>query len=111
MFAIMRSITVTEGNSHQVVERFNQAGILEEQPGFVDLNIMVKQTRKGEEEVVLLFRWESEEAWKNWEKSDDHVQGHRQKAGQPKPEYVVDSTNAKYDIKAIKTGTSNITKS
>lgn len=104
MFAIMRSITVTEGNAHQVVERFNQPGILEEQPGFVELTILVKQTRKGEEEVVLLFRWESEEAWKNWEKSDAHIQGHRQKAGQSKPEYIINSINGKYDIKAIKKG-------
>ena len=33
---------------------------------------MVKRARRGDEEVVMLVRWESEEAWKNWEKSPEH---------------------------------------
>ncbi|WP_046215100.1 antibiotic biosynthesis monooxygenase family protein [Paenibacillus wulumuqiensis] len=103
MFVIIRTMTVSEGNADKVVERFSKPGsLVEQQPGFINIEVMVKQTRRGEEEVVILFRWESEEAWKNWEKSDAHIQGHRQNAGQPKPEYVLNATHARYDVKAVK---------
>ncbi|MEW4370191.1 antibiotic biosynthesis monooxygenase family protein [Paenibacillus kandeliae] len=104
MFVILRTITVSEGYAEQVVERFSQPGtVVEQQPGFVDMQVLVKQVRRGEEEVVIMFRWESEQDWKNWEKSDAHVQGHRNKAGRPKPEYMLNVSHAKYEVKAVKT--------
>lgn len=68
MFVQLRKMTVSEGNSEKVVERFSKAGILEEQEGFVDLKVLVKKVRRGEEEVIILVTWESEEYWKQWEK-------------------------------------------
>lgn len=98
----MRKTIVTEGNADKVVERFSREGIIEKQPGFIDCTVMVKQVRRGDEEVVVLIRWESEEDWKNWEKSEEHIAGHKAKLGQPKPEYVVSTEGGKYEIKAIK---------
>lgn len=104
MFVILRTITVSEGSADQVVERFSQPGsVVAQQPGFVDMQVLVKQVRRGEEEVLIMFRWESEQDWKNWEKSDAHVQGHRNKAGQPKPEYILNVSHAKYEVKAVTT--------
>lgn len=102
MFVLMRKTVVTEGNAEKVVSRFSGEGIIEKQPGFVDLTVMVKQVRKGDEEVVVLIRWESEEAWKNWEKSPEHIAGHKAKLGQEKPDYIISAEGSKYEVKAVK---------
>jgi heme oxygenase (staphylobilin-producing) len=102
MFVQMKTITVTEGNSDQVVNRFGGEGIIEKQAGFIDLSVMVKKVRRGDEEVVVMIRWESEEYWKKWEKSEAHIAGHKANLGKPKPEYIVNSEGGLYDIKVVK---------
>ncbi|WP_077210546.1 antibiotic biosynthesis monooxygenase [Bacillus dakarensis] len=102
MFVQMRKMVISEGHSDKVVQRFSKEGIVETQKGFIDMTVMVKKVRRGDEEVVILTRWESEEDWKNWEKSDAHIAGHKAKLGQPKPEYIIDSEGGKYEVKAVK---------
>lgn len=104
MFVITRTITVKEGTSDLVVDRFSREGPLEKSPGFIDLSILVKQVRRGEEEVLLIIRWESEQSWKNWEKSPEHIEGHRKNIGKPKPDHIISMANGKYDVIKIKTG-------
>ncbi|KYD05492.1 antibiotic biosynthesis monooxygenase [Heyndrickxia sporothermodurans] len=102
MFVQMKKTIVTEGNADQVVNRFSGEGIIEKQEGFIDLTVMVKKVRRGDEEVIVMIRWESEQHWKQWEKSDAHIAGHKAKLGQPKPEYIVQSESSLYNIKAVK---------
>ncbi|WP_438448419.1 antibiotic biosynthesis monooxygenase family protein [Gorillibacterium sp. sgz5001074] len=102
MFIELKSIQVKEGYSEQVVNRFSQEGPLEKAPGFVDQSILVKQVRRGEEEVLLLIRWESEEAWKNWEKSEAHLELHRQGRAKGQPDFVIGRGHGLYDLKAVK---------
>lgn len=63
---------------------------------------MVKKVRRGDEEVIVMIRWESEDHWKQWEKSDAHIAGHKAKLGQPKPDYIVSSEGDKYEVVAVK---------
>jgi heme oxygenase (staphylobilin-producing) len=102
MFIEMKTIVVKEGTSDKVVERFGQDGIIEQSEGFIDLSVLVKKVRRGDEEVVILIRWESEEAWKKWETSEAHIEGHRQSRGKPVPEHILSRSNANYEVKAIK---------
>ena len=102
MFIQLRKTVVTEGNSDKVVERFSKPGIIEEQEGFIDSTVMVKKVRRGEEEVIVQIRWESEQHWKQWEKSDAHIAGHKAKLGQAKPEYIVSSEGGLYEVVAVK---------
>ncbi|MBT2757305.1 antibiotic biosynthesis monooxygenase [Mesobacillus foraminis] len=102
MFVQMRKTVVTEGNADQVVNRFSGEGIIEKQEGFIDLTVMVKKVRRGDEEVVVQIRWESEDHWKQWEKSDAHIAGHKAKLGQPKPDYIVSTEGGLYEVKAVK---------
>lgn len=103
MFIQIRRISVAEGHAEQVVEQFSKAGIIEQQEGFIDATIMQKKTRKGDEEVVVMIRWESEEHWKQWEKSDAHIANHRAKRNQPKPEYILNTEVGMYEVKTVKT--------
>lgn len=101
----MKKSIVSEGNSDQVVNRFSGEGIIEKQEGFIDLTVMVKKVRRGDEEVIVMIRWESEQHWKQWEKSDAHIAGHRANLGKPKPEYILQSENGLYEVKAVKKAT------
>lgn len=103
MFVQMRKMVVTEGNAEKVVDRFSGKGLIEEQEGFVDATVMVKKVRRGDEEVVVMIRWESEDHWKQWEKSPAHIAGHKANLGKPKPEYIVSSEGGLYEVKTVKT--------
>lgn len=102
MFVQMRKFVVTKGNSDKIVERFGGKGLIEEQEGFIDATIMVKKVRRGDEEVIVMIRWESEEHWKQWEKSDAHIAGHKARIGKPKPEYIIGSEVSHYEVKTVK---------
>lgn len=103
MFVIMRTITVQKGYADQVVERFSRRGIMQTFEGFIDSTVMVKRAKRQDEydEVVIITRWRSEEDWKNWEKSPEHIEGHRKKQGQTPPEYIVGTIHAQYDVKVV----------
>ncbi|WP_110928964.1 antibiotic biosynthesis monooxygenase family protein [Bacillus massiliglaciei] len=104
MFIQKRVMTIKEGFADQVVENFrNRQGIIQEQEGFIDQTVMVKKVRRGDEEVVIMIRWESESHWKQWEKSDAHIQGHKKNMGKPKPDYILDVSHGLYEVKAVKT--------
>ena len=98
MFIQLKTIMVKEGHGEKMVERFAGEGIIEEQPGFFDLNVLKKKQRSGEEEVIVMIRWESEEAWKAWETSDVHLAGHRANRGKPKPEFILESPQDVYHV-------------
>ncbi|MED4015699.1 antibiotic biosynthesis monooxygenase [Sutcliffiella cohnii] len=102
MFIQLRKTVVTEGNADKVIERFSKPGIIEKQEGFIDATVMVKKVRRGDEEVIVQIRWESEEHWKQWEKSDAHIAGHKAKLGQPKPDYIVHSEGGVYNVVTVK---------
>jgi len=101
-----RTIVVEKGNADKVVERFSQPGILDEREGLIDISVMVNKRSKETEEVVVFVRWESEEAWKNWEKSPEHIQGHRDNKGKQPPEFVISTTVNMYEVKKVRNGKS-----
>ena len=59
----------------------------------------------GDEEVLIMIHWESEEAWKNWEKSPEHIEGHRKNLSKPKPDHILSQSHAKYELKVKRQGT------
>ncbi|MEW8971689.1 MAG: antibiotic biosynthesis monooxygenase [Mesobacillus sp.] len=99
MFYQIKRILVKEGHSSQVVERFSKKGMLiEQQPGFLDKQVLVKKSRRGDEEVMVMISWQSEQDWKNWEKHPDHIAGHKAKIGQPKPDHILESSQDVYEV-------------
>ncbi|MHA6481741.1 antibiotic biosynthesis monooxygenase [Paenibacillus sp. strain BS8-2] len=104
MFIMKRTITVLAGNADKVVERFSQEGPLDQREGLIDITVMVNRRSKETEEVEVFIRWESEEAWKAWEKSPEHIQGHRDSRGKQPPEFVISTVVNLYDVKKIRPG-------
>ncbi|UTR12638.1 antibiotic biosynthesis monooxygenase [Evansella sp. LMS18] len=103
MFVTLRKMVVTEGNGDKVTERFGSPGVIEEQEVFVDLTVMKQKAKRGEEEVIVLMRWESEQHWKQWEKSEVHIAMHKANLGKPKPEYIISAEGGRYEVQAVKT--------
>jgi heme oxygenase (staphylobilin-producing) len=100
MFYQIKRFVVKEGFSSEVVERFSKrGGLMSEQPGFIEKQVLVKKVRRGDEEVLVMVRWESEQDWKSWEKHPDHIAGHRAKQGTSKPEYIIESGQDVYEVK------------
>ncbi|MGM0852382.1 MAG: antibiotic biosynthesis monooxygenase family protein [Bacillota bacterium] len=102
MFYQIKRLVVKEGTSSKVVERFSGEGLIDRQPGFIDLKVFVKKVRRGDEEVLVMIQWESEADWKNWEKSPEHIAGHKASAGKPKPDHILESGQDVYEVKANK---------
>ena len=107
MFVQMRKWVVTEGNSDKILEKFkkrsDKPSLLESREGFIGREILVKKVRRGEEEVIMMVRWESEEAWKAWEKSPEHIAGHKAKIKEhggkpPRPEYILNMEHGNYTV-------------
>ncbi|CAM4459028.1 antibiotic biosynthesis monooxygenase [Paenibacillus tarimensis] len=98
-----RTIVVQKGKTDLVLERFKQDGPMDAMEGLIDKTIMVnRKKQEDQEEVVIMNRWRSVEDWKNWEKSDVHIQGHRQNNGKPKPEHIISVSVNMYEVKAVK---------
>ncbi len=102
LFYQIKQMVVKEGTSSKVMERFNREGLIEKQPGFVSLEVLLKKVRRGDEEVLIVVQWASEEDWKNWEKSPEHIAGHKANLGKPKPEHIIDSSQNVYEMKVRK---------
>lgn len=102
MFIQLRTTVVELGNADKVVERFGKPGHMDTMPGFIDRTVMVSKRNKESEEVIAMIRWESEEAWKNWEKDPVHIAGHRERrGGEGPPSYVISSSVKLYDVKKV----------
>ena len=99
-----RTVVVQSGNADKVIERFTKESPMDAMEGLLDKTVMVNRRKQEHEEVVVMIRWESVDAWKNWEKSDVHIQGHRENKGKALPEYVISSMVNMYEVKAVKKG-------
>ncbi|GKU79460.1 antibiotic biosynthesis monooxygenase [Paenibacillus sp. L3-i20] len=101
MFIQIRTIVVHPGNAEQVAGRFGEAGHIDTMPGLIDRTVMVSRKNKDSEEVIAMIRWESEDAWKNWEKDPVHLAGHRENRGAETPSYLISSSVKMYDAKVV----------
>ncbi|MCG7212308.1 antibiotic biosynthesis monooxygenase [Paenibacillus mucilaginosus] len=100
-----RTIVVQQGKSDLVLERFSKESPMDAMEGLIDKTIMVNRKKQEEtEEVMIMIRWRSVEDWKNWEKSDTHIQGHRSGSGKTKPEHILSVTVNMYEVKGVREG-------
>lgn len=107
MIIEMKTWTVTEGHSEHILKKFEERKekpyLMDQQPGFLGRETLVKKITRGDEQVIMMVRWESEEALKAWKKSPEHIAGHKAKidSGNHKreqPEYIVSVDHELYYI-------------
>ena len=73
MIAIFNRLPVKEGAAGQIVERFaNSRGNVQGFPGFVSMELLRSEgTPEGEDEVLVITRWRSWEAFDAWVGSEE----------------------------------------
>jgi heme-degrading monooxygenase HmoA len=73
MIAIFNRLPVKEGAAGQIVERFaNSRGNVQGFPGFVSMEVLRSEgTPEGEDEVLVITRWRSREAFDAWVGSEE----------------------------------------
>ena len=76
----INAIEVDPARGPELEERFaKRAGEVEKQPGFLGFELL--RPVDGETRYFVYTRWESEEAFQGWVKSESFGRGHAQAAG------------------------------
>ncbi|WP_017473233.1 antibiotic biosynthesis monooxygenase [Amphibacillus jilinensis] len=104
MLVQLRKFEVEKGYSDQVVENFSEESPVDQFAGLIDRSVMVNKRLKDHEEVVMMIRWQSKKDWKNWEKSDVHLQGHRNNKGKERPSYILNVEVKMYEVESYHKG-------
>ena len=79
MIAIFNSLPVKEGAADRVVERFAESrGHVQDFPGFVSMEVL--RSEAGDE-VLVVTRWESRDAFDSWVGSDEFKKAHGRSGG------------------------------
>jgi heme-degrading monooxygenase HmoA len=80
MIAVINRLPVKEGAADQVVERFaNSRGNVQGFPGFVSMEVLRSE---GEDEVLVITRWQDREAFDLWVHSEEFNKAHAQGGGE-----------------------------
>lgn len=75
-YVVANRVPVAPAWEEQFEERFrNRAGQVEQQPGFVSMEVL--KPRSEAAPWIVLTRWEDEEAFRNWIGSEDFKAAHR----------------------------------
>lgn len=75
-YVVANRVPVAAGWEEQFEERFrNRAGQVDQQPGFVSMEVLRPRTEGAP--WVVLTRWENEGAFQAWIGSEDFKQAHR----------------------------------
>lgn len=79
MIAIFNHLPVKEGAADQIVERFARSrGNVQDFSGFVSMEVLRSE---AEDEVLVITRWESREAFDEWVASDAFKEAHGRSGG------------------------------
>ena len=105
MFIETKTFTVKKGYAENIINKFSGSkeqdrnNERKKPKGLIDVTIMQKLRKEESEEVVVMFRWESQEEHRNFKLSDEHKAGHKNKGA--KPEFIINVKIDMYDVKHI----------
>ena len=79
MIAVINRLPVKEGAVDQIVERFaNSRGNVQGFPGFLSMEVLRSE---GEDEVLVITRWQDKDAFDSWVHSDAFKRAHGRSGG------------------------------
>jgi heme oxygenase (staphylobilin-producing) len=79
MIAVINRLPVREGMADEVVERFaNGRGFVQDFPGFVSMEVLRSE---GADEVLVITRWQNQDAFDSWVHSDAFRKAHGRGGG------------------------------
>ncbi|GAE32242.1 heme oxygenase [Halalkalibacter hemicellulosilyticus] len=99
MVIVTNRSKITKGNGEKLIERFKKVGKVEFMEGFLGLEVHFTQNTKDYDEVSVVTRWDSKDAFKNWTKSDAFRESHQKREI---PEYIIENDISFYDVKVVR---------
>jgi heme oxygenase (staphylobilin-producing) len=82
MIAVFNRLPVKKGAAGQIVERFaNSRGHVRNFPGFVSMEVLSSEETEGAEEVLVITRWRSRDAFDFWVGSEEFKRAHGRGGG------------------------------
>ncbi|MCU5746473.1 antibiotic biosynthesis monooxygenase [Staphylococcus sp. SQ8-PEA] len=77
MFMAENRLELKKGSAEETTKRFYNRQGIENIEGFKDMLVTVSREIEDIEEVKILTIWDSEECFKNWLKSDEFKEAHK----------------------------------
>ncbi len=84
MYVATNRITVAKGHADDLAELFRNRGGVRQQPGFISFELWQLRSDDENEEILVVTHWESEEAQRNWVRSDAFREAH----SGPHPDFI-----------------------
>lgn len=100
MYIVTNCVKIKKNEGKKLIERFNKVGQVEMMEGFLGLEVLETQKLKDYDEITILTRWESEEHFLNWVKSDAFKESHKHEGG--KPDFIIDNKISYYTVPIVR---------
>lgn len=100
MYIVTNTTKINKGEGYKLIERFNKVGKIESMKGFIELEVLATKKLEDYDEVSIVTRWDSEDSFKNWTKSDAFKESHRHKGG--RPEYIIENKISYYNVEIVR---------
>ena len=72
MIAVFNRLPVKDGAAGQIVKRFaNSRGHVQGFPGFISMEVLSSEETEGVDEVLVITRWQSRDAFDAWVGSEE----------------------------------------
>lgn len=108
MYIVTNCVKCRKDEGHKLVKRFDKVGKIEFMPGFLGMEVLLSDKLDDYDEVSIVTRWESEEAFKNWQNSKAFKEAHAHKGG--KPEYIISNKILYHKIEVVRNPIKSIAK-
>lgn len=96
MYIVTNTTKCKKNEGIKLIERFNRVGKIEMMNGFLGLEVLATQKLEDYDEVSIVTRWNSEDSFKNWLKSDAFKESHRHEGG--KPDFIIENKISYYEV-------------
>lgn len=100
MYIVTNRTKIKKDEGYQLVNRFNKVGKIETIEGFLGLEVLVTDKLDDYDEVTIMTRWDIEDSFKKWLKSDAFREAHTHRGG--KPDYIITNEISFYDVKIVR---------
>ncbi|UVI29845.1 antibiotic biosynthesis monooxygenase [Paenibacillus spongiae] len=81
MIIVMNTIKVKKGHGEEVAMRFQRSKGVDQQPGFVRMEVLFTEGLEEYDELKVSTTWENKAAFEGWVNSDNFKQAHASRSG------------------------------
>jgi heme oxygenase (staphylobilin-producing) len=99
MIIVTNTSKITKGDGDKLITRFKKVGMVEKMEGFLGLEVMFRKNLKDHDEVSVVTRWETMEAFKGWTKSEAFQKSHQKR---DIPAYILENSITYYDVEVVR---------